>query len=126
MGASPQFTATPKIGVGSLSVANTALDGTGTVATVFTAGTSGSRIDEVIIQAAGTTTTGMVRLFLYDGSNYSLFDEQTIAAVTPSSTVAAARYRKTYANLVLPTGWSLRAATAKAETFKVTALGGDF
>lgn len=134
MAANANFSATPRIGAAVISTANTNRDGTGTIDTVFTAGTSGSRIDGIVIQATGTTTGGMVRLFVHDGTNARLFDEAPVIAVTPSGTapafstalgnnapLATGRYP-----LMLPSGWSLRASTNNAESFNVIALGGDF
>lgn len=126
MATDPTFTATAKVGIGQLTTANTNRDGTGTIVTVFTAGASGSRINEVVIQATGTTTLGSVSLFIHDGSNSRLFDEIAIAAATPSATVQATRVVKRYDELVIPTGYSLRAAPTKSETFNVIAEGGDF
>lgn len=129
-----QFAATPKVGVASISTANTARDGTGTIGTVLTAGASGSRVDRIDIQATGTTTAGMVRLFLHNGTTAFLWREVPVSAATPSGTVAAFSASQSsnnaadigYLPLVLPTGWSLRASTNNAESFVVTAIGGDF
>jgi hypothetical protein len=110
-----------------VTTANAARDGTGTVATIFTAGSSGSRIDDLTIQATATTTAGMVRLFLHDGTNTRLFREISVSAATPSATVAA--YTSSLSNLalILQSGWSLRASTEKAETFNVLVTrAGDF
>ena len=130
MAASPAFAATPRCGVGQISTANTARDGTGTVGTIFTAGASGSRIENIRIQAGGTTTAGVVRIFIYDGSNYRLFKEQLVTAITPSTTVEAFSVTLDYsangACILLPTGYSIRVSTNNAETFNVAVFGGDF
>jgi hypothetical protein len=132
MATQAQYAAVPKVGIGQISTANTNRDGTGTLATVFTAGSNGSRIERIVIQATGATTSGMVRLFLHDGTNARLYEEVLVPLVTPSGTTAAftstleAYSTPQYMPLVLPTGWSLRAATNNAETFNVIAVGGDF
>lgn len=126
MAAAPAFAATPKCAVGALSVANANRDGTGTVVTVFTAGASGSKIEEVRITPAATTTAGMVRLYLYSGTVYYLLSEHIIAAATLSPSVATTVTTITYDSLILPSGWSLRASTEKAEAINVHAFGGDF
>lgn len=134
MAASPNFSATPRVAIGALSAANTNRDGTGTIVTVFTAGASGSRIDGIVIQASATTTAGMVRLFIHDGTNARLYDEVPVFAVTPAASVpawsAALGNNAPLSNgrypLVLPTGYSLRATTHNAEAFNVHAIGGDF
>lgn len=122
----PVFIATPKIWMAQATAANTARDGTGTLVDVVTAGPSGSRIDFVDVKAIGTTTGGMVRLFVHDGTNTRLLDEVAISAVTPSGTVQA--YKDALAflgGLVLPTGWKLKAGTHNAESFNLIARGGD-
>jgi len=127
MATSPNFSATLRTTVNQVSTANTNRDGTGTIVTCFTAGTNGSRIE---VQATGTTTVGMVRLFLNDGTNTRLLREVPIAAITPSGTVPAFQIPLIfgdYVPLLLPTSsWSLRAATNNAETFNITVYGGDF
>lgn len=116
----------------AISTANTNRDGTGTIGTVWTAGTKGSRILAIVIQATVTTTAGMVRLFIHDGTTARLWYEQAVTAVTPSGTLAAFRATLdcsdiTPANLlVLQTGYSLRASTNNAEAFNVIAVGGDY
>lgn len=126
MAAAPVFAATPRCAAGALSAANANRDGTGTVVTVFTAGSSGSKIEEVRITPAATTTAGMVRLYLHDGTTYTLLGEHAIAAATLSASVASTTTSIVYDNLILPNGWSLRASTEKAEAIKVMAFGGDF
>ena len=127
MATAAQFTATPKVGVVVISTANTNRDGNGTLGTVFTAGASGSRIERVQIKAQATTTSGMVRLFVHNGTTAYLLTEIQVVPVTPSGTVSA--YEATFVfdgGLVIPTGYSLRASTNNAESFNVIALGGDF
>lgn len=127
MAITAQYASTPRTAVAQVSTANTARDGTGTVATVFTAGASGSRIDDITITAAATTTAGMVRLFLHDGTNTRLLREVAVLAVTPSATLAAFTSSLSNLALILQTGWSLRASTEKAETFNVfVTRAGDF
>lgn len=132
MAAQAQYAATPRCGVGQVSVANTNRDGTGTIVTVFSAGASGSRIDAIDLKAVGTTTAGMIRLFIHDGTNARLLTEVPVTAITPSGTLPSweaqlnTNTMTQVLPLVLPTGYSLRAATNNAETFNVIALGGDF
>lgn len=130
MASSPSFAATPRTAVVQVSTANTSRDGTGTIATVITGGTSGSRIDSVQVVATGTTTAGVVRLFLHDGTNARLFDEILVTAITPSTTVqvfgAVRQYSMTQPVILATNSWSLRASTNNAETFNVIAFGGDF
>lgn len=127
MALNPQFAATPRIGVTNVSVANTNRDGTGTIATLITGGAAGTRVTEIVCKARGTTTAGMVRIFLHDGTNFFLFDEVSIAAVaTPGASTQTTRTRFNYDNLVLPSAsWSIRVSTHNAESIDVTAFGAD-
>lgn len=132
MATQAQYAATPKVGIAAISTANTNRDGSGTIGTVLTAGTNGSRIDAIDIKATGTTTAGMIRLFVHNGTTAFLLTEVPVLALTPSGTSPA---WETQLNtntmtqvlpLVLPSGFSLRASTNNAETFNVIAVGGDF
>jgi hypothetical protein len=127
MSTQAQYASTPRTAVGQATAANTGRDGTGTIATVFTAGASGSRIDDITITAVATTTAGMVRLFLHDGTNARLWKEVAVSAITPSGTVSAFTSSLFNQNLILQSGWSLRASTHNAEVFNVAVTrAGDF
>ena len=71
--------------IASAASANTALDGTGTVYTAFTAdATNGGFIQRMRIKAPSTSTATVLRVFVNNGStnataaNNSLIDELTI------------------------------------------------
>jgi hypothetical protein len=130
---SQQFVA--NTGINGVSTANTNLDGTGTIATILTAGSSstykGCLIENVTITATAfatgsTTTPGMVRLFIYDGSSVTrLLTEVEIPAVTQSGTQPTFS-RKIPLNFYLQAGWSLKASTEKGDTFAIAAEGKDW
>jgi hypothetical protein len=127
MATQAQYAATPRSGSAQVSAANTNRNGTGTIVTVFTAGASGSRVDDIWIVAAGTVTAGVVRLFVNDGTNIRLWQEVMVTATTPSTTVQVFNTALLNQALILPTGWSLQAATNNAETFNVLVTrAGDF
>lgn len=130
MSANAVFAGTPRIGAVTVSTANTNRDGTGTIATVFTAGSSGSRIDRLILQATGDPADSVVTLFLYDGSTYYLWNEVDLGnPAAGSTTVSAFRTEFPVYDLNLPSGWSLRAAITVALTsgvINVIALGADY
>ena len=126
MALEPAFAVTPRIGAVNVATANTNRDGTGTVATLITGAATGTRIAEIVVQARVTTTAGMVRIFLYDGTTYRFWDEVAIAAATVSATVKGTRLATLYSNLVLPNAsWSLVVSTHNAESMDVIALGAD-
>lgn len=130
MATAPAFADTPRTSLVSISTANTNLDGSGTIATVWTAGASGSRIQNVVIKAIGVTTAGVVRLFVHNGSAAFLFHEELVSAITPSATVkafsASVDFSQPGSELLLQSGYSLRASTHNAEGFTVFAFGADF
>ena len=133
MSTSAQYASTPKFGSATLTTADTSLTAPTTVGTIVTAGSSGTRIDYIDIQGVATTIAGLVNLFIYDGTNYILWNQVPVIAVTSSTTAPAfAAYLSSNGNanimpLTLPTGYSLRAATSVSQTgIRVTAYGGDF
>ena len=126
----PIFPVTPQTEHARISTANTNRDGTGTIVDVYTAGANGSRVDKVILQGIGTTAAGVIRLFYYDGTNYRLFFEQLVSAITPSGTVIANYYSINNTDgtpiCYLPVNCKLSAAPNNSETWEVYCLGGDY
>ena len=122
----PVFATTPRIGLGQVSSANTNRDGTGTIATILTGVAAGTKINEIVVEGTATTTAGMVRIYLHDGTNARLFDEFVVVAVTAAASTPVYRGSKVYQNLHLPSSsWSIRASTHNAETFNIIVLGAD-
>ena len=131
---SPIFLGTPRTSwISTGTAANTALDGTGTVATVFTAGANGSKIETVSLEHLGTNVATVVRFFVNNGSsnavaaNNTLVHEETMAANTLSQVAKSVDLTWT-ANKVLPAGYKLNVTigTAIAAGIQVTADGGDY
>lgn len=126
MALAPQFAATARVGIGQVSTANPNRNGTGALVTVLTAGLNGTRVDYAEVKATGSSSSGVVRLYLHDGTTAHLLTEVEIPVVTVSGT------QRTFEQLIelaggltIPTGWSLRASTEVGETFNVFAFGGD-
>lgn len=111
-----------------VSTANTNRDGSGTIGTLLTASGNGYLVTRIDAVATVTTSAGLVTVFLHDGSNYRLFTELTISAVTPSATLAAATayWTASGSGLYLPSGWSIRVATTIAQTINVFAHYGTY
>lgn len=90
----PIFPLVPNMSWGTVTTANTAKDGTGTVVTVFTAGLFGSKIDQIKVRGLGTNVATVLRIFVNNGSdptvaaNNCLVHEETIAATTLSEVAA--------------------------------------
>jgi hypothetical protein len=110
----------------SIATADSSYTAPSNVGTVLAGVAAGTRVAEVVVKCAATSSAAIVRLFLYDGTNYWLFDEVTVAAATGSSTVQQTRVSVVYNNLILPSAsWSLRATTSVSQATHVTALGAD-
>lgn len=125
-GTTPIFIATPQTGIVNFATANTGRDGTGTIATVLTASANASFVRRIRVQAAGTTTAGVIRLFKkVSGGTYRLIREILVAAITPSTTVEA--WSSEWApddGIVLAASDVLGISTHNAETFNAIVEGG--
>lgn len=131
MATAPAFIATPRIGVGSITTGQTsrATNTSVGLVDVIAAGSSGTRILEVVVKSDDDPADSVVVLWLNDGTNTVIFDELDFGNPAAGSTTSTA-YRGvlTYSNLVLPSGWKLVASctvTPTAGTIKVWAFGGD-
>jgi hypothetical protein len=129
MAASPAFISTPRIGRLSLSTANTATDGTGTINDLIVGVAAGTRVLSINVQGTATTVASLVNIFLWDGTQWDLFDQVTITATTGSNTAKGYRLVTAYTDLVLPsTSHKLGATISVAPstgTVRVAAFGGD-
>ena len=133
MATSAQYAATPRVGSAILTTADTSLTAPTTVGSILTAGASGTRIDYIEVIGVATTTACIVNLFIYDGTNYILWQQVPVIAITSAATTptfVANLSSNANANvmpLTLPTGYSLRATVTVTQTgVRVTAYGGDF
>jgi len=93
--------------------ANTALDGTGTVGTIITAGPNGTRVPRVRIVHRGANVATVLRIFENNGltnatpGNNNLIAEITIATVAALSQVAAPIFYDLWLNIILKPGYKL-------------------
>lgn len=134
-----------KVGVitwGTIAAANTAVDGTGTVVTVFTAdATNGGRVDRLRIKPLGTNVVTVMRVFINNGltnatpANNILYGEVTLPATTITQVAALADtdYNLSssidlFGGLVLPPGYKLNVTlgTLVAAGFAVSGVGGSY
>lgn len=110
-----------------VTTANTNRDGTGTPVQISVGPTGGSPvghvIEQIIIQAVGNCTAGMIRFFLSidGGTTIRLIDEVPVLAVTPSGIVQAFRTSAPdLIGLVLANNSAiLYATTNNTETFNI-------
>lgn len=127
MATTAQYASTVQNASAQVTTANTNRNGTGTIVSVMTGATNGTRIDDIYIVATGTTTAGVVRLFISDGTNIRLWQEILVPAITPSTSVQVFSQSLINVGLILENGWSLQASTNNAETFNILVTrAGDF
>jgi hypothetical protein len=133
MAAAPIFAATPRAWAGTVpATLDTSLTAPVNVTTVVPSATSGVMINQIRITIlASITAATQVNLFLYDGSTNHLFEQIVVSNRTVSTTTSEPSnlFDRYYTNLVLQTGWTLRATVTTAagqSNFKVIALGGEF
>ena len=120
-----------------LSTANTAKDGTGSVATVFTGQTAGNAagnfVQRLIARPLGTNVATVLRVFINNGStnataaNNSLIAEMTLPVTALSEASAQPDYVLPL-NFALPAGYKINCAlgTAVAAGFAVSVIGGEY
>jgi hypothetical protein len=117
-----------------LNVANTAYDGTGTVAVVATASIEGNFIQRLRFKASGSTTGSVARIFINNGSptataaNNFLYDEVTLPAVTATSGSATTTIEIPM-NFVLPASYRITATIGISQPgagWYVGAIGGSY
>jgi hypothetical protein len=133
----PIFTLIPEAVTANIAAANTARDGSGTLVSLFTAGTNGSRIDFITFTSAQATPAAsalrVCRVFLTNtsGANPRLISEVALAAVTASNTAIGATATITFTNgLVIASGQQIRVTQSvygsAADATDVIARGGDY
>ena len=129
MSTSPQFATTVNIGSNAVSASqDSSYTSPSHAVTIVSAGSNGTKIEEVVFTGIGTTVAGLVVLYLLDNSsNYHYFDSVVVTVVTPSTTASPFRVVNSYANLFLKSGWSLVATSfSNNQLINVTAFGGDY
>lgn len=112
----------PNTGIGTISVANPALDGSGTIEPIFTAdpGMSGSVIKSISIEALSSTSQGIVRLFISrDSVNWALMNEISIPTTIQASSIPAFQVSMQQ-NYNLAAGYVIGASTQNAQQFGIS------
>lgn len=133
----PIFTSVPKAATGTIALANTARDGSGTLLTLFTAGANGSRLDFITFTSSQVTPAASAarvqRIFLTDtaGANPKLIGEVVLSAVTASATAIGSTATFTFTNgLIINVGQIVKVSQSiygsAADATDVVARGGDF
>jgi hypothetical protein len=131
----PIFVGTPNVSwSGQLVTANTAVDGTGTVAAAFTAGANGSYVRRLRAKAGGNCTASVLRVFMNNGStnatagNNVLIAEVNLPAATASNSAQIAPDIEYTLNLIVPAGYVLNCCigTTVATWWNVLVEGGNY
>ena len=134
----PTFPKTPNVGTGTwstLTTANTAKDGTGTIVTIFTAGADTAYIDSVKWMPLGTNTASVGRVFLNNGltnatpANNMLLADISLPATTNSEIAAISTAAMTVSlKMGIPAGYKLNVTigTTVAAGWNAIAIGGDY
>lgn len=127
MADSPAFAVTPRVGAVSIATADSSYTAPTSVGTLITGVAAGTRISEIVVKSAAASSAAIVRVFLYDGSTYWLFDEISVAAVaSPGASTQTTRVSSVYNNLILPSdSWSVRVTTSVSQATHVSAFGAD-
>ena len=135
----PIFSALGSIqwGTTTLTAANTAKDGTGTVTTIATGNNAGNNagnfLQKLVARALGTNVATVLRVFVNNGgvnttaANNTLIGEMTLPATTLSEVAAQPDYVLPL-NFVLPAGYKINVTlgTAVAAGYQVSAIGGQY
>lgn len=133
MAIEPQFISNGQIGFGTVTTANSAIDGTtGAVSTILTASNNGTRIDAIELKAQQAVTASIIRLYITDGSNTYLWKEYVIPATgQDGSTTTYTRFDRLNTSpaadnsLILPDStWQIKASTTNTETVAIIVWGG--
>jgi len=130
MSTSAQYASIPRVGSTTISIADLSYTAPTTVGTILAAGASGTRIDYIDIQGLASTTNAIVNLFIFDGTNYSLWNQVPVLGITSSATSTAfsaalsSNGNSNIMPLTLPSGSSLRATvTANQVAYNPTIAG---
>lgn len=131
MTATPIFAQTPIVAIATLT-SPTAITSranitgvTGLVKLTDTT-TNGLRVDGITVKGKGTSVSGEVYIWLYDGTTSYLIEEIDISAVTGSATLAS------FIGSKYPSGWNLKptqqlyVSVSTVQDVNVFAFGGAY
>jgi hypothetical protein len=131
MAAETQYTANTGMAIIGAN-GNSSLTGSGTLGTdiwtVITAASApskGTLVKSITIKSSVSTSQGMVRLFIYDGTNTRLIQEIPVPLITIAATTPAFEYTWN-CDIKLNPGYTIRATTQNANSFNVIAEGLDW
>ncbi len=130
----PIWGLTPVSTVGQFATgANTAKDGSGTVQTVYTAGSNGGYCSHINVRAYATNGASVMRIFINNGStnatatNNTLYDELSLSATTTVETAALAAFRYVFPDgFAIPSGYKINVCFGTAGSWAPTCIARDY
>jgi hypothetical protein len=112
------------------TTAYTTITSPGATTTLFTAGTNGSKVEQIRInQLQATSATGSLIIYIYNGTTNYMIDLYSFAI---TATIPVSPVDLYYNAMLLSSGQSLVVATSSggivssAAAFSLTAFGADF
>lgn len=128
----PIFALTPELSFATVTSATT--DRTGAtqtnLVTLLTAATNGTKITQIGAKVAGNNGATLVLIFISDsnGSNFKLFDEIGLNAVTASTVITSQRNVTAYSDLQLKAGQVVKVGitVAVSDGINIFAVKGDY
>ena len=116
-------------GIGTATVANTNLDGSGTIVPIYTASTSvnGSFVKKITVKALQNTNPGMIRLFISPSGSkrFTLFQEVMVNETVQSGFDPSLKFVLEQ-NFNIPAGYVIGASTEIGQAFAFTTEGWDW
>ncbi len=131
----PIFPLTPQETFGTLTAANTAYDGTGTVLQLGTAGSFGSEVYNLTFQGLGTNVASVAAVYINNGSTQATATNNThlmdiaLPATTASNTTAIATVTQTWSPpMKLKAGYTIlvHLRTAVSAGYAITVQSADY
>lgn len=132
MASTPAFVAAPgRSAAISVSTANTARDGTGTIVDILTGASGGTKIERIKVISTADPADSIVNIFRHNGTSYFFWDSFDLGnPAAASATADVFSIERAYGLLLLPSAsWKLAASITAAPTagvVNVFADGGDF
>ncbi len=101
------------------------IDTSGSIVELISGGsTFGTVIQQVVLQATGNVSSGMIRFYIKtDSVNWRLFREVPIPEVIATDQYSAYSSILSFNNLTLPNGIPIGVSTAVSESFVVAVFG---
>lgn len=127
----PVFAQTPKLFVATLTsptavTSRANITGTTGLTKLTDLQTNGLRVDSIQVVSKGTSSAGIVFVWLYDGTTSYLWDQIDISAVTGSTTLDSVQVSKTYTSTNLTPTQQLYVSISVTQDVNVYCNGGAY